>query len=70
MPELSTMYFGDVLKVKRYPHLQNLVQTGFKAMRGVNLFKDLTVYAAPQYSPYSIPENKAEDIALVNIKNG
>lgn len=27
MPELSTMYFGDVLNVQRYPHLKNLVQT-------------------------------------------
>lgn len=70
MPELPTMYFGEDLNVKRYPHLQNLVQTGFKNIRGVNMFKDLTVYAAPQYSPYSIPENRADDLALVNIKNG
>lgn len=47
MPELSTMYLGDELAVKRYPNLKNIVQTGFKAIRGVNLFKDLTVYASP-----------------------
>lgn len=70
MPELSTMYFGDVLNVKRYPHLQNVVQTGFKAIRGVNMFKDLTVYATPQYSPVQIPVNSPDDVALVNLKNG
>lgn len=52
MPELKTMYFGEDLNVKRYPHLQNVVQTGFKAHRGINMFKDLTVYASPQYSPF------------------
>jgi len=70
MPELRTMYFGDSLSVKRYPHLQNLVQTGFKAIRGVNMFKDLTVYASPQYSPVQIPVNNADDVALINLKNG
>ncbi len=50
MPELSTMYLGDELAVKRYPNLKNIVQTGFKAIRGVNMFKDLTVYASPQYA--------------------
>ena len=70
MPELATMYFGDVLNVKRYPHLRNLVQTGFKQIRGSNMFKDLTVYASPQYSPYQIPVNNADDVALVNLKNG
>lgn len=70
MPELKTMYFGDCLSVKRYPHLEHLVQTGFKAIRGVNMFKDLTVYASPQYSPVQIPVNNADDVALINLKNG
>jgi len=34
------------------------------------MFKDLTVYASPQYSSYQIPENREDDIALVNLKNG
>ena len=51
------MYLGDEITLKRYPHLKNIVQTGFKAIRGVNYFKDLTVYATPTYSPYEIPVN-------------
>lgn len=47
MPELSKMYLGDELKVSRYPNLTQIIQTGFKGIRGVNLFKDLTVYASP-----------------------
>jgi hypothetical protein len=47
MPELSKMYLGDELNVSRYPNLTQIIQTGFKAIRGVNLFKDLTVYASP-----------------------
>lgn len=50
MPELKSMYFGDELNLKNYPNLKNIVQTGFKAIRGVNMFKDLTVYATPNYS--------------------
>ena len=34
------------------------------------MFKDLTVYASPQYSPYQIPENRDSDIALVNFNGG
>jgi hypothetical protein len=34
------------------------------------MFKDLTVYASPQYSPYQIPANNADDVALINLKNG
>lgn len=69
MPELSTMYLGDEVKVARFPHLKHVVQTGFKAMRGVNLFKDLTVYASPQYAPKQIPTNSADDIARIHFKN-
>ena len=32
MPELSTMYLGDDLDLKRYPHLKHIVQTGFKSI--------------------------------------
>jgi len=52
MPELSKMYLGDELKLAKFPQLKQIVQTGFKHIRGVNLFKDLTVYASPQYSSY------------------
>jgi hypothetical protein len=64
------LYLGDELALQRYPHLKNIVQTGFKAIRGVNYFKDLTVYATPSYSPYEIPVNQADDVALVSIRNG
>jgi hypothetical protein len=64
MPELESMYFGQVLDTRKYPSLQNIVQTGFKSIRGVNMFKDMTVYASPQYSPYEIPENRPDDVVL------
>lgn len=47
MPELSKMYLGDEINVSKYPHLKQIIQTGFKAIRGVNLYKDLTVYTSP-----------------------
>lgn len=64
------MYLGDELAVKRYPRLRNIVQTGFKAIRGVNMFKDLTVYATPQYATTQIPVNDVDDVALVCFRNG
>jgi hypothetical protein len=57
MPELQSMYFGDELNLKKYPHLKQIVQTGFKAIRGVNMYKDLTVYATPSMSSKQIPVN-------------
>ena len=55
MPELQSMYFGDELNLKKYPHLRQIIQTGFKAIRGVNMYKDLTVYATPSMSSRQIP---------------
>ena len=57
MPELSKMYFGDALSVSKYPNLEQLVQTKFNAIRGVNMYKDLPVYASPQFSSKQIPTN-------------
>lgn len=34
------------------------------------MFKDLTVYATPQYSLNQIPVNNADDVALITIRNG
>lgn len=62
MPELEKMYAGDDLKLAKFPHLQHIVQTGFTKMRGVNMFKDLAVYANPALSNYSIPQNSADDV--------
>ena len=62
MPELETMYAGDELRLAKYPHLKHIVQTGFTKMRGVNMFKDLAVYANPAFSSYSIPQNNADDV--------
>lgn len=47
MPELEDLYAGDDLKLTNYPHLRHIVQTGFSKMRGVNMFKDVVVYANP-----------------------
>jgi hypothetical protein len=47
MPELAKMYFGDELNIAKYPNLKQIVQTRFAAIRGINLFKDVSVYANP-----------------------
>lgn len=70
MPELSKMYFGDELNLKKYPNLKHIVQTRFSAIRGVNMFKDVAVYANPAMSPHSIPINRADDVCLVAYNDG
>lgn len=64
------MYAGDELNSGKYPHLQHVIQTQFKAIRGVNMFKDLAVYANPAMSTQSLPENTADDEAFVSFANG
>jgi len=50
MPELATMYSGQELSLAKFPNLKHVVQTGHSAMRGVNKFRDLPVYANPAMS--------------------
>ena len=50
MPELSTVYAGQEISLSKYPNLKHVVQTGHSAMRGVNKFRDLPVYANPAMS--------------------
>ena len=45
------------MNVARYPNLKIVAQTGHQAMRGVNKYRDLTVYANPAFSSRQIPEN-------------
>lgn len=52
MPELDAMHIGDELKLSKYPNLKHIVQTGFSKIRGVNMFKDVAVYANPAMSTY------------------
>jgi acyl-CoA synthetase (AMP-forming)/AMP-acid ligase II len=70
MPELSKMYFGDELALAAYPNLEKIVQTKFANMRGVNMFKDLAVYANPVYSSRQIPTNDADATCFVALKDG
>lgn len=70
MPELNKMYFGDALSVAKFPHLEHLVQTKFSAIRGVSSFRDMSVYATPQYSSHEIPQNQADDVVRVALKDG
>jgi acyl-CoA synthetase (AMP-forming)/AMP-acid ligase II len=70
MPELSKMYFGDEISLANYPHLEKIVQTKFTNMRGVNMYKDLAVYANPVYSSRQIPTNDADAACFVTIKDG
>jgi len=70
MPELEQMYPGDELNLSNYPHLQHIVQTGFSKMRGVNMFKDVAVYANPSLSNYSIPVNSSDALSHTYLKDG
>ena len=70
IPELAKSYFGDELNSARYPNLKHVVQTEWKAIRGVNLFKDVSFYASPQYAPRQIPTQNADDVALICMRNG
>ena len=50
MPELATVYTGQEISLAKFPNLKHVVQTGHSAMRGVNKFRDLPVYANPAMS--------------------
>ena len=70
MPELATMYAGQELNLAKYPNLKHVVQTGHQAMRGVNKFRDLAVYANPAMSLRQIPENQGEWVTHIAYKGG
>lgn len=64
------MYPGDELALEKYPALKHIVQTGFTKMRGVNMFKDVAVYANPALSNVSLPVNSADDVTHTYLQNG
>ena len=70
MPELAKSYLGDEVKLGRYPHLEHVVQVGHQAMRGVNRFRDISVYAVPRQTPYQLPENHPDEPAFLCLKDG
>lgn len=70
MPELHSLYPGDELSVKAYPHLKQIIQLGHTTIRGVIKFKDSMVYANPKFSNYEITENSPSDIAISSYQNG
>ena len=70
MPELESLYVGDELSLSKYPHLKQIVQTGFTKIRGVNMFKDVAVYATPSLSNYSIPVNSSDAVTHIYLKDG
>ena len=70
MPELANMRAGQELSVGRYPNLKHVVQTGHLALRGVNKYRDFTVYANPAFSSVSIPENSSDWVTHVAYKDG
>jgi len=55
MPELNSLYPGDAFKLKSYPLLKQIVQTGHANMRGVIKYKDALVYANTALSGFSLP---------------
>lgn len=70
MPELKTMYAGEEMQLAKYPHLKHVVQTGHTAMRGINKFRDVAVYANPALSSRQIPTNSADAVTHVAYKDG
>jgi len=70
MPELHSLYPGDELNLKAYPHLKQIIQLGHTTIRGVIKFKDSMVYANPKISNYEIPENNPSDLVFSSYKNG
>lgn len=70
IPELKTMMRGDELKSSKYPGLEMVAQTGFSGIRGVNMFKDIAVYANPSTSSRQIAPNSGDAVARVVLKNG
>jgi hypothetical protein len=70
MPELHSLYPGDELNLKAYPHLKQIIQLGHHTIRGVIKFKDAMVYANPSLSNFEIPENQANDGAFSSYQNG
>ena len=60
MPELEGTYKGDALQLGAYPMLKSVVQTGHSHIRGVITFKDALVYANPQFSCFTLPQNSAK----------
>ena len=70
MPELDTVYLGSEISLSKFPHLKHVVQTGHSAMRGVNKFRDLPVYANPAMSSRQIPENQGDWVTHVAYKGG
>ena len=64
-PELHSLYPGDELALKAYPHLKQIIQLGHTTIRGVIKFKDAMVYAQPNVSTsHEIPENSPTDDAF------
>ena len=64
------MYAGDEIALAKYPNLKHIVQTGHSAIRGVNKFRDLAVYANPAMSTRQIPENQGDWVTHIAYKDG
>ena len=60
MPELSSLYPGDELKINSFPNLKQIIQTDHSNIRGVIKFKDALVYANAALSGFSLPQNQSE----------
>ena len=70
MPELHSLYPGDELHLKTYPHLKQIIQLGHSTIRGVIKFKDAMVYANPKISLRQLPDNQSSDVAFESYQNG
>jgi len=70
MPELSTLYSGEEMNLAKYPNLKHVIQTGHQAIRGVNKYRDVAVYANPAMSTRQIPENQGDWVTHVAYKGG
>lgn len=63
-PELESTYSGNPLSFSKYPNLKHLINVGFHTLPGTFKFRQLLVYANPNFTNYRIPTDLADDVPL------
>ena len=67
IPELSSSNFGDELNSSKYPYLKTIVQTEHQAFKGVNKYRDISVYTSPSMTSIQIPENQSDSVTHISF---
>lgn len=70
LPELESTYAGNPLSFSKYPSLKHLINVGFHTLPGTFKFRQLLVYANPNFSTYRIPTDLTDNIPLYYAQTG